>query len=165
MIGKNKILKMIKKKKSLTYKFSKKFTQGLREKVIGCFYNSLMSGKMPKITTQAMATRRHLLKRWADAEKNAEFAENCRRSALKRIYSKSGYSRLQKHCVNTMLTSEGCKNKRTSYKMSKERRKQSSLHMLKVHEIVRERKNIEVRERPNDYCGVLTEEDFETITQ
>ena len=104
-------------------------------------------------------------KLWADPIRRAELCEKCREAALKRKYSAKGYSSLQRHMHEKVNIPEVIKKRDKSYTQTPEFREKGRIQMTIYNERMKKEKKerIEILERVNDFCGVLTESDMATM--
>jgi hypothetical protein len=99
-----------------------------------------------------------MCKYWTDPEKREKLCIKFKEKALKRKYSKAGYSALQRHAREVWYAA--IKDRDNSYMQSEEYREKCRQGALKRY-AKKKRKRIE--KRINTYCGVLTEQEMASL--
>ena len=151
-------------KKLLIYKFSAKYTNAMRKRILDKF--PCMKGKMPLINPSTMTYRRIIYLAYKDPEMIARMQSGLYQSNDRILYSAKGYANKQKHAKNVLHSPEVLE-KRAKIANSPEHKARMKKKMRDYWDRVRanEKKEdkFEVVDRVNDYCGVLTEKDFENL--
>ena len=154
-------------KKLLIYKFSAKYTNAMRKRILDKF--PCMRGNMPLINPSTMTYRRIIYLAYKDPEMIARMQSGLYQSNDRILYSAKGYANKQKHGKN-VLHSPDVREKRAKIANSPEHKARMKKKMRDYWDRVRaneanepKEKNVQIVDRVNDYCGVLTEKDFENL--
>ena len=161
----------------LTYKFSAKYVEEMRDRFFARFETARNARKMPVISPIAMRTKRMWVLLDKDPETKAEYLRRKKEAMNTKVYSASEFTKTlvkrkqKKLFLETDAGKEYLrkreiirkKNEKFKIPVSDEYKRkvkeQKRVQMMQYHKKIKEQeaKRIVVKERINDFCGVLTE--------